>query len=344
MAPIVASKMMDYSVWLPIIVSPIIMTIGGLLVIAIPETLELRSLLAHSMSPYPSISSNFTKRARRHAQNFDLSTPWSRFHDRIHTICRILKTRDIKLLIPTASISIPVATITMSIILRYIPLRFDWTLAQTGVILGMRTGFNILVLLLILPLMGYIFSKRNATSRDLILARLSTALLVLGQAVFAAAPNVAVAHTGLAILTLGTGAPCLCRSILTRFVDSESIACLFSILAVCEMVGYLACGVGFGALYQVGMQLGLDSEGVLRTDGNGEWLALVFFVAAVVYFWCACMLWVIDGSEAKDMLNEESICSEKSKDSVNIERELRVLADGRMARKCPSLESVAVKV
>lgn len=238
----------------------------------------------------------------------------------------------------------PVATVTMSIMLRYIPLRFDWTLAQTGVILGLRTGFNILVLLLILPLMGYIFSSRNATSRDLILARLSTALLVFGQAVFAAAPSGAIALTGLAILTFGTGAPCLCRVILTRFVDSESVGCLFSILAVCEMVGYLTCGVGFGALYQVGMQLGLDKNGILRTDGNGGWLALVFFVAAVVYFWCASMLWVIDGNETGDTFDEESICSERSKGSVNRVRELRVLSDGRMTRKCPSLESVAVKV
>lgn len=223
----------------------------------------------------------------------------------------------------------------MSIILRYIPLRFDWTLAQTGVILGIRTGFNILVLLLILPLMGYIFSKRNATSRNLILARISTALLVLGQAVFAAAPNVAIALTGLTILTLGTSAPCLCRAILAHRVDSDSVGCLFSMLAICEMVGYLTCGVGFGALYQVGMQLGLDSDGILRTDGNGGWLALVFFFAAVVYFWCASMLWVIDGSETEDILDEESICSKESKGSVTSVHELRVLADGRMTRKCP---------
>lgn len=322
------------------------MTIGGLLIIAIPETLELRSLMAHSKSPCPSTSSNFSKPARRHAQNFDLSTPWSRFHDRIHASFRILKTPDVKLLVPTASIFIPVATVTMSIILRYIPLRFDCTLAQTGVILGMRTGFNILVLLLILPLMGYIFSKRSATSRNLILVRISTALLVLGQSVFAAAPNVAVALTGLTILTLGTGAPCLCRAILTRLVDSDSVGCLFSILAVCEMVGYLACGVGFGALYQLGMQLGLDSEGVLRTDGNGVWLSLVFVVAAVVYFWCASTLWVIDGNETGDILDKETICSEnsKSKGGGKSVHELRVLADGRMTRKCPSLESVAVKV
>lgn len=232
----------------------------------------------------------------------------------------------------------------MSIVLRYLPLRFRWTLPQAGVVLGLRTGFNILVLLLIFPLMGYLFSKRSATSRDLILARISAALLVLGQAVFAAAPDVAVALTGLTILTLGTGAPSLCRAILTRLVDSDSVGCLFAILAVCETIGYLACGVGFGALYQVGMQLGLDSEGVLRKDGNGGWLALIFFVAAVVYFGCASMLWIIDGNETTDIPDEKGIWSDESKSAVKNAHELRVLADGRITRKCPSFESVAVKV
>lgn len=343
-APIIASEMMSYSVWLPITVSPAIMTIGGLLIITIPETLELRPLLVNSQSRCPYHSSNFSKRVRRHAPKFDLSTPRSRFHDKIHAICQILKTRDIKLLVPTASISIPVATVTMSIMLRYLPLRFGWTLTQAGVVLGLRTGFNILVLLLILPLMGYLFSKRNATSRDLIWARISATLLVVGEAVFAAAPDVAVALTGLSILTLGTGAPSLCRAVLTRLVGSDSVGCLFAILAICEMVGYLACGVGFGALYQVGMQLGLDSEGDIRTDGNVGWLALGFFVAAVVYFGCASLLWIIDGNETGSILDDESIFSENLKSHVKRARELRVLADGRVTRKCPSLESVAVKV
>lgn len=336
---------MDHSVWLPIIISPAVMAIGGLLIIAIPETLEIRSYLENSHSQSPWNSPSLSKRARRHVQTFDLSTPWSRFRDSIHATFRLLRTRDVKLLIPTASLTIPVATVTMSIILRYMPVRFGWTLMRTGLVLGIRTGFNILVLLIFLPAMQYILTKYNNVHSDLALARGSMVLLVLGQAVFAAAPNIAVALTGLTIFTLGTSAPSLCRALLARLVDSDSIGRMFSIIALCELVGYLACSIGLGALYQVGMKLGLDTQGSPRVDGNGGWLALVFFCAAVMYFWCGGMLWVIDAKGCgRDTDGSDSIRSRRSGISVKSAQELRVLADGRITRKSPSLDSVSVRV
>lgn len=335
---------MDYSVWLPIVVSPAIMAIGGLLIIAIPETLEVISLMERSLSARAVTFPNSSKRSRRYVQTFDLSPPWSHVRDKIQATFQILTTRDVKLLLPMASLIIPVATVSMSMILRYIPLRFGWTLTQTGVVLGIRTGFNILVLLIILPVLGQILTKRKDSSRDLILARISAVLLFIGQAVFAAAPNIAIALTGLTVLTLGTGAPSLCRALLTRLVDGNSVGQLFSILAVCEMVGYLACGVGFGALYQVGLKLGLEPDGSLRLDGNGGWLALVFFVAAVVYFCCAGTLWIVDTEWSGDTDDAESVRCGSSGASGKSVHELRVLADGSVTRRCPNLESVSVKV
>lgn len=318
------------------------MTIGGLLVLAVPETLRLRS-----KSQRMSNSLHFSKRAQRYAQVFDMSTPWYRLKDKISATFRVLRTRDVKLLIPTASLTIPVATVSMSIILRYIPVRFGWTLTQTGMILGVRTGFNIVVLLVVLPVAGWALSKRRDANinSDLFLARLSVVLLVVGQAIFAAAPNITSALVGLGVLTLGTGAPSLCRAALTRLVDSGSVGRLYSVLAVCEMLGYLACGVGFGALYQVGMMLGLAEDGSPRMDGNVGFLALVFYIAAVIYFWCGGMLWIVDPSEVDGQTRDdvESVHSGSSGRSGKSEHEMRVLADGRVTRKCPSLESVSVK-
>lgn len=81
----------------------------------------------------------------------------------------------------------------MSITLRCIPLRFGWTLTQAGVVLGLVTGFNVLVILVFLPMMGHMLSKGNERSRDLILARISAILLVAGQTIFAVPPSITVA-------------------------------------------------------------------------------------------------------------------------------------------------------
>lgn len=334
---------MSYSVWLPIIVSPAIMATGGLAITMVPETLEMRPIREESRASTQPSTPTFSRRARRYAQVFDASTPWTRLRDSVEATFRLLKTRHVKLLIPTASLTIPVATVTMGIVLRYMPLRFGWTLAQTGMALGVRTGFNILVLLTFLPFLGYVLSKHSSGDRDLSLARVSTALLIVGQILFAVAPSAVLALVGLAVLTLGTGAPSLCRAALTRLVDGDSTGRIFGVLALCEMVGYLVSGVGLSALYQVGMKLGLGPDGSPRPGGEVWWLALVFYVAAVVYFWCAGMLWIIDPREFGDEGDVESVRTGGSDGSPRgVHAQARVLADGRVTRKCPSLENVSV--
>lgn len=349
---------MDRSVWLPIILSPVIMAIGGLaLTILIPETLEMRS---HATSTHPPGSSTptFSKRAQRYhcaaARAFDASTPWTRLRAGVQAALRLLGARDVKLLLPTATLAIPVATVTMSTALRYMPLRFGWTLAQAGMALGARTGLNMLVLLAFLPLLQRVLARKHRGDRRHVvvsLARVSTALLAAGQVLFAAAPTAVLALVGLGVLTLGTGAPSLCRAALVRLVvdvddnNRDAVGRLFGLLALCEMVGYLAGGVGLGALYQVGMELGLGPDGSPRSGGEAWWLALVFYVAAFVYFWCAGMLWIVDAKDFGSEGDVESVhTGSSSGGSSRGAEEAHVLADGRVTRKCPSLENVTVAI
>lgn len=352
---------MAHSVWIPILVSPAIMTLGGILICLIPETLDLRhdefNNSRRKVTPSLPRTPTFTDRVYKHTSK-EITTPslWTRFRESLRLILRLLKSRDILALIPSASLTIPVATVTMGITLRYIPIRFGWTLEQTGMVLGVRTGLNILVLLIFLPLLSnFLLSRQDERDRDMVLARISALLLVAGQVVFACAPEAATACAGLAVLTLGTGLPSLCRAVLTRLVDQGQVGRLFGVLAIFEMAGFLCCGVGLGAVFQAGLAHGLGS-GSGTTDGAAGgnpaprgregWLALVFYVAAVVYVVCASLLWLVrkgfgrcDDGDGGDAASVRSGAS-----SVSLLHEARILVDGRVTRKHSSLENVSVAI
>lgn len=360
-APFVASALMTYSVWIPILVSPAFMTLGGILICLIPETLDARhngmNKTRRKVTPNVPRAPTFTDRVYKYAPEAT-TTPswWARFRKSTRSTIRLLKSRDILALTPSASLTIPVATVTMGITLRYIPIRFGWTLEQTGMVLGVRTGLNILVLLVFLPLLSTsLLSRQDDRDRDMVLARISALLLVAGQVVFASAPNAATACAGLAVLTLGTGLPSLCRAVLTRLVAPGEVGRLFGVLAIFEMAGFLCCGVGLGAVFQAGFGrgLGLGSVAETTTDGGSDagntpapkgregWLALVFYVAAVVYVVCASLLWLVrKGFGREGDGDAASVCSGAS--SASLLHEARILADGRVTRKHSSLENVGV--
>ncbi|KAG6358864.1 hypothetical protein INS49_012383 [Diaporthe citri] len=335
-APFVASAMMAHFVWLPILVSPAIMTLGGILISLIPETLDMRhdafGNTRRKVTPSVPRAPTFTNRVHKHTPEA-IKTPsrWTRFRESLISTIRLLKSRDILALTPSASLTIPVATVTMGITLRYIPIRFGWTLEQTGMVLGVRTGLNILVLLIFLPLLSNsLLSRQDDRDRDMVLARISALLLVAGQLVFACAPDVATACAGLA----------------------GEVGRLFGVLAVFEMAGFLCCGVGLGAVFQAGLARGLGpgtgegaADGKPAPRGREGWLALVFYVAAVVYVVCASLLWLVRkvfGRDDDGGGDTASVCSGAS--SVSLLHEARILADGRVTRKHSSLENVAVAV
>lgn len=354
-APFVATGMMTYSLWLPLLAAPAIVAAGGLLIpILLPDTLAMKRWYheTHHTTTTTTTNKRFYPSSRfgwcswppgqqspNANLNFDPSaTPWSRVRDTAQDTLRLLRTGDVKLLLPCASLVVPVVTVGMNITLRYVPVRFGRTLAEAGMILGARTGLNVFVLVLLLPCLGSLLSSLSTTSSTttsttstckgeeqrrrrrrhlLLLARISIVLLVVGQTTFAAAPNVATAMAGLVVLTLGSGAPSLCRASLVSLAASPTSSAsddregrrhphrgshpmgqLFGVLASCEALGYLTCTVGLGALYQASIHwAGLGAGSDVEDDG---WLTLVFYVAAAVLFGCGGMLGVIVTDSGSD--------------------------------------------
>jgi MFS-type transporter involved in bile tolerance (Atg22 family) len=73
---------------------------------------------------------------------------------------------------------------------------------------------------------------------------------------------------GLAVSALGSGLPTLCRSMLVRMTGEERAGMLFGLLAVCEILGLLACEASMGALFGVGLKTWLGMPFCLGTAAS----------------------------------------------------------------------------
>lgn len=343
-APFIAAPMMTYSLWLPLLAAPGIVAFGGLLIPMVPDTLAMRRYRENhnqaSMSP-------------RKTSNFDPSTTlWSRIRDTVRATIHLLKTRDTKLLLPAASLPVPIVTVSTNIVLRYIPVRFGWTLAQTGMFLGACVSLNILVSVFSQPVLAWVMAKSRKEERDLFAARVLIALFVVGMSLFAAAPNLAIALAGLVSMTFGSSAPALSRVSLFRLAANEgySPGQVFGVLAFGEALGFAVCSFGFGALYQLCIHWAkLGAGGAVEENG---WLVLVFYLAAVIIFVCGGMLVILDG---KNFLQSDALGSDDengdiarvparraatlTESEINI-YEASILADGRVVRNGPCLDCI----
>lgn len=350
-APFIAAAMMTYSIWLPLLAAPAILTVGGLLIPFIPDTLEMKRYNELREKKPGFAEQYFLRSLPRQTSSFDpWATPWSRTRNTAQRSVSFLKTRDVKLLLPCASLVVPVVTAAMNITLRYIPLRFGWTLAKAGMLLGTQTALTILVLVFLLPALGGLWSETRKDKRDLIMARGSIILLVAGLVTLAAGTNVIVPVVGLAVMTLGSAAPALCRASLVRLaIDKRhSIGQVFGVLAICETLGYMVCTIGLGALYQWCIQSAHLGSGAAQDAG---WLTLALYAAALVLFVCGAMASLVN---ADDFLQDEELDADDediadifgrlslSEGQERYKHEPQIMADFRIARNGPCLESVTL--
>lgn len=88
----------------------------------------------------------------------------------------------------------------------------------------------------------------------------------------------ALVVSGLVVSALGSGLPTLCRALLVDMLGQHGTGALFGTLALGEMLGFLACELGLGWLFGIG----------LRT-----WIGLPFFVGFIVAVGAGIATWAV---------------------------------------------------
>ncbi|KFA46322.1 hypothetical protein S40293_07001 [Stachybotrys chartarum IBT 40293] len=263
---LLSAVFMKRSIWLPIYLSLSIAVLASLfLVIATPETCQ-RYNIKHCVST--TSHSDDVPRRRTLRALFSRPTAW---------------------LLPGTLLVMPVATMQSGILLQAMHVLFEWPLEHSGLLLGLRTLVTLATLLLLLPCLYWLYSKKfpgsESTRRDLTLARLSALLFMFGSLCLLMVNDEPLVVTGVCISALGSGVPALSRSLLSTFLHEHQTGFLFGVLAVGEVLGMLASQLGMGWLFDIGLQV---------------WPGLPFCPALVVAVGLTLALYIVQASAAQE--------------------------------------------
>lgn len=211
------------------------------------------------------------------------------------------------LLLPAATLAVPLASTQLELLTRLMPVQFSWSLSSSTLLLALSSLITLITLLLVLPGISYLLRKKDAAKRDVSLLQGSAYFPIIGslQFMMLSAPGFVVA--GVVIMALGSGTPTLSRALLVSFLpNSKHTGSLFGILAVLEILGFLMCQLGMGALFDAGL---------------GVWLGLPFGTGMALALCVAVMAWMVRVPRAvEDPEDDESTGWEISNRLSSLER------------------------
>lgn len=295
---------MKYETGLPIVISPAILACNLALLMVFPQTFNPKKNECMICNHARPAFLTFLRRVRRYiARHIKPQGRWSRLRAALVSAIRTPANREIVQLLPGAAAAFPLVIFVMGITMRYFSVRFDWPLWLADKIPVMYAGYNLLVLLVHIPVMSLVFCQESSRDRDLILARFSIALLFVGQMMLAFGQDMLTAVFGQSLLMLGTCLPSFCRAALSRIVPRSSSGKLFGFLATFELLAYLFWDLE-AIVFQYTVDFGLDTDGKL-TQHALVMLRLILFTPAVLYATWGLIMWraKLEGQDA----NAESL-------------------------------------
>lgn len=149
--------------------------------------------------------------------------------------------------------------------------------AYSTTLLTPPLGILHLVVLVVLPRVGKLITDPTGRygvsifTKDLVLTRVSLALMATGALVQGFSTGIAVFLIGLTIHTLGSGSAPLGRAISTAYVDPQHTSRLYAVISMLETGGALIGGPVLAWCFNVGMKK------------SGFWIGLPwFYVASLV--------------------------------------------------------------
>lgn len=177
-----------------------------------------------------------------------------------------------------------IGTSSINIAIQYASKRFSVSISSAGFLITIRAIITIIYVLVLLPFMGRALETKfhySGSTRDLWLARLTVLCLPFGFILMSLSPKLALMAVGMVFTALGSGCGSLVRSIANSMVDINQVARLNGAISIVDTLGILVSGPLLAEVFSLGLRMG------------GAWIALPFFIAAILTAIASLILWLV---------------------------------------------------
>ena len=287
-APMMASKLMEYGDWLPLLLALTAQALGFIVSLLLPETLHMRDTEESKESDNQNtqvqpVASDFSVRSQ--LRNFQaalsfLSGDW--------TVTMVVFT----------FLANRLGRQSIALLVRYASKRYNWEIKKAAYLLSFRAAANLVAISVVLPLINFALLKKlrfPAYRADMWIACGSITLTVVSFFFMSISVYPALLVFGLLVYNMGTGYPAAMRSISIHVVGGQSspnVGKLMSTIAMAEAFGAMIGGPLLNELFQVGIGLG------------GTWLGLPFLGSAIIFALMAFVTFSINVKENKPLYTE----------------------------------------
>ncbi|KAH0495992.1 hypothetical protein TgHK011_009513 [Trichoderma gracile] len=278
----IAGWLLSIDPWLATWVGCGVLAVGMLSSALIPETLKLRQeadkkRLGHHGTSSPPLDSESEEQPTKLLGVKDLARrAWfSTKNDVSHVWRFIFTSKTVVLLLLAYGPFYLIRLAFVLDILQYMTRRFNWEWSTATYVNTVSSLTAVFTLLVVLPVSSAILTKRfgfGPLSRDLLLARASIVVFIIGSILTALADVPWLFICSMVISHLGWGVTTLCRALLNAVVEPHTIATLNTTMSTVEtLMGFIGSPV-MGWLLSRGMELG------------GMWMGLPYIATAALGF------------------------------------------------------------
>ncbi|KAJ5915558.1 MFS general substrate transporter [Penicillium verhagenii] len=161
-----------------------------------------------------------------------------------------------------------------SLLLQYTSKRFDWSIANSSLLISLRGIFALANFLLLMPAVSSILTKYfhlPSSLKDLRIAQGSSFISALGLFIIGTASSRAILITGIVFVALGAPFAVSCRSFVTSLIRPDQMGTLYSSASAVTSIGMMIAGPLLAYAFRLGLHLG------------PAWLGLPFTLAGAIY-------------------------------------------------------------
>ena len=258
---------MRYDPWLAIYTGLAMLLSTVILIINVPETLQLRE--------------GWEATQRGHATKWFADITWKDTRESLREVMKIWS--DWRLCFVALTYPFRMLAYALSdLIQRYVSNRYGWTLADATLLYSIQAAGAGIMLFTFLPWISHQIDMRYSWStihKNVVLSRGSLLVLAIAYTTIGIAFNIPILIVGLFVESMSTGLQSTMKTLASALVEGEGQGKVFSLLAMVETLSTMLAFPLSATLFNLGLQ-----------KGGGAWLGLPYDVTALLAFVCFLLM------------------------------------------------------